>query len=113
MKHAFDRVEDEEILVRGALYLPELAPGFGYQAKLADTDKEVLVKKLQELEKKILEKIPMAKTDYAIDTHKPRILLGVKNLRVHKDFFHSLGLLTAIIKEHPDLDVELEVDFLK
>ncbi|MBI2572575.1 radical SAM protein [Candidatus Woesearchaeota archaeon] len=114
MKRDFDRVDDEGLLVRGALYLPDLSPGFGYRAKLAEMDKIPILDQLKVIEKKILNHIPLKENEYALDCEKPRILLGVKNLRVHKAFFHSLGLLTAIVKELPTADqLEIEVDFLE
>ncbi len=113
MKRDFDRVEDDGLLVRGALYLPELVPGFGYRVKLAEVEKEPFVEQLRDLMKKIQDRVSLKENEYFLDMEKPRILLGVKNLRVHKVFFHSLGLLTAIVKELPTADqLEIEVEFL-
>lgn len=109
-KHSFDLVDKEGMLIRGALYLPELAPGFGYRKKLENVDKSIL-EKLKLLLIKIKEKLRIK--DILLDKEKPRILLSKKDLKKNKKYFKRLGLKPAIVKEYPTADqLEIEVEFL-
>ncbi len=113
MKKKFDAVDKEGLLVRGALYLPELAPGFDYRKKLQECDKEILVKRLKELEKQIKEQFNLKEEELYVDPFKLRILLSVKRIRPLRKKFKQLGLMPAIVKEYPTADqLEMEVEFL-
>ncbi len=110
-KHIFDEVDSEGLLIRGAIYLPELAPGFGYRKKLeVKTEKEFVIKKLKELLPQIKQKL---QTELFLDESKARIILSAKTARKHKKEIRALGLLAAVVKEYPTADqLEIEVDFL-
>ncbi|MBI4152479.1 radical SAM protein [Candidatus Woesearchaeota archaeon] len=113
VKRSFDKVDDEGILTRGALYLPELAPGFKYREKLESADKEKMTATLQPLLEKIKKESALKDTDFCIDQEKPRILLSEFNARKFKRKFKTSGLLVAIVQEMPTADqLEIEVDFL-
>ena len=110
---SFDKVDDEGILTRGALYLPELAPGFKYREKLESADKERMIATLQPILEKIKKESALKDTDFYIDQEKPRILLSEFNARKFKRKFKTSGLLVAIVQEMPTADqLEIEVDFL-
>lgn len=113
MKRVFDTVDDEGILKRGALYLPELAPGFKYRAKLETCDKEALVATLLPLLEKIKKECSLKEEEIVIDRDKPRILLSEFYARKFKKKFKTMGLLVAVVEEMPTADqLEIEVDFL-
>lgn len=109
----FDLVDKEGLLTRGALYLPQLKPGFRYRTLLASTDKIPLLAKLETLLTKIKEKWSLKEEDIYLDKAKVRILLSKKLIKKKKVYFRNLGLIPAIVKEYPTADqLELEVDFL-
>lgn len=111
---SFDIVDEEGLLTRGALYLEELAPGFGYREKLKGINKEEFVKRLVPTFQKIKEKFHLNEEEIFLDEEKPRILLSAKRIEKKKDYFKKLGLLPAVVKEYPTADqLEVEVEFLK
>ena len=112
-KQAFDLVDEEGLLTRGALYLPSLVPGFKYREKLASTDQEKLRLELQPLIEKIKKKLKLPAGKIILDTQKCRILLASKLVKNHRKEFHKLGLIPAIVKEYPTADqLEIEVELL-
>ena len=112
-KKDFDIVNEEGLLSRGALYLKELSPGFGYRDKLEKINKDELIDELQVYFLKIKEKLKLDDKEIFLDEDKPRILLSVKNAKRNKKIFKKMGLLTAIVKEYPTADqLEIEVEFV-
>ena len=135
VKKKFDLVDSEGMLTRGALYLPELAPGASYRKKLEEVDApkslddkdfsccsptarlagghlEVL-RKLSGLVEEIKKKVKLEDEDLFIDKKKYRILLSKKNAKKHHKVFSKLGLKTAVVVEYPTADqLEIELDFL-
>ncbi|MFH0868133.1 MAG: radical SAM protein [Candidatus Woesearchaeota archaeon] len=114
VKHHFDIIDDEGLLTRGALYLPELKPGFGYREKLKKINKEHHIKKLNQLAIKIKNQLKLKNKDFVVDKNKPRILLSRKNLIKNKKLFFKMGLIPAVVVEYPTADqFEVEIEFLK
>lgn len=112
MKQHFDIIKDS-MLIRGALYLPELAPGFDYRKKLADVNKEDYCAKLQPLLNQIKQELHLSDADIVLDTEKPRLLLSVRHAKTHLAYLKNLGLLVARVEEMPTADeLEIEVEFL-
>jgi len=112
IKRGFDIIDSEGLLTRGALYLPELAPGFSYRKKLKNADKTEFISKLKEFEKKIKKELNL--NEIVIDENKLRILLSGNNAIKNKVKLLEMGLLAAIVKEYPTADqFEVEVEFLK
>jgi len=102
------------MLTRGALYLPELKPGFGYRKKLSKISKEKYIKKLNQLAIKIKNQLKLNKKNFIVDKNKPRILLSKKNLIKNKKLFLKMGLIPAIVVEYPTADqFEVEIEFLE
>lgn len=109
-KHNFDFVDAEGLLTRGALYLEELKPGFGYREKLAN-DHTLILKRLEPLLQQIQLKFP--KEEFYLDSSKPRILCAKKLVKKEQKFFTKLGLIPAIVTEYPTADqLEIEVEFV-
>ncbi len=112
-KKAFDIVNEDGALTRGALYLPELAPGFEYRQMLAHADKKALLQKLKPLYETIQQKLDIGKKNIFLDEQKYRILVSVKEIKRSKRVFADLGLKPAIVTEMPTADqLELEVEFV-
>lgn len=109
VRKSFDLVDSEGLLTRGALYLPELAPGFKYRERLAGVNRTECVEKLRDK----LETIQKFAGDLFLDEQKPRILLASKLIRQHRREWKKLGLMAAIVKEYPTADqLEIEVEFV-
>ncbi len=110
-RRKFDLVDEEGLLTRGALYLPELAPGFSYRKRLEQSNKRELLEKLQPLLQKIKEECTLTNEEIYLDPEKPRILLSVKKIKPWQKKFRKLGLIPAIVKEYPTADqLEIEVE---
>jgi pyruvate formate-lyase activating enzyme-like uncharacterized protein len=111
-KRMFDHLTEDGLFVRGALYLPELAPGFDYR-NLLKRDNSNLLAKLKLLEAKIKCDLHLNEREIFLDQNKPRILLSKKNLISRQKYFSGLGLKPAIVTEYPTADqLEIEVEFL-
>ncbi len=114
MKKKFDQVNEEGLLTRGALYLPELVPGFSYRKKLEQYDKKPLLEKLSKMAEEIKKEFQLQDEDLFIDEQKPRILLSAKKIAPLKKRFLKKGLIPAIVKEYPTADqLEIEVELFE
>ncbi len=110
-KKKFDLVSEEGMLTRGALYLPELVPGFGYRKKLESVNKDEFVEKLEPLLIRLKKELRVDEDDMFLDCSKPRILLSKKLLMQNRKLFKKLGLIPAIVSEYPTADqLEVEVE---
>lgn len=113
-KKKFDKVDQEGLLTRGAIYLPKLSPGFDYRKKLDSINKEEYTKKLELHLDKIKSKLKLKENDYYLDPNKPRILISEKIARRKFKTISNMGLKVAIVVEYPTADqLEIEVEFLE
>ncbi len=116
MKQPFDIVDKNGVLIRGAIYLPELAPGFDYRKKLSELtedQQQQLLHKLQSLHQQLKSELSLTDQDLFLDTEKYRLLLSAKNARIHSTKIKQHNLLVARVEEMPTADqLELEVEFL-
>ncbi len=105
---AFDRITSEGILVRGAIYLPELKPSFGYRKKVERANKEVMLRKLAKLRTNIIKQHNIPANMVIVDKQRLRLLTSEKLVKKIR------GQITAIVKEYPTYDIfEIEIDFLE
>jgi len=113
VKRKFDRVTEEGMLIRGAIYLKRLVPSTGYRRKLENADKEKTVKELEGVKRKIEERFDVGKGLMDVDKEKLRILIDVKVLKRIKSFLGRNNLIGAIVEEYPTHDqTEIEIEFL-
>ncbi|MFH0701425.1 MAG: radical SAM protein [Candidatus Woesearchaeota archaeon] len=111
-KLPFDVVDEEGMLTRGALYLPELAPGFEYRKKLSSMNLNVFVAVLKPLFERVKKELRLKDEELFLDEKKPRILLSKYKIKQNRALFKKLKLLAAIVTEYPTNDqLELEVEF--
>ncbi len=104
----FDKLTGEGTLLRGCVYLEELAPGADYQKRIENAKdiQEKLIKAKDNLAKLGLKKV-------AVDISKPRILVPRTDLKHYSAKIKRLGLIPALVEEYPTSDaLEIEVDFL-
>jgi pyruvate formate-lyase activating enzyme-like uncharacterized protein len=109
----FDKVTSDGILIRGAIYLPGLKPGFGYRKKLeriSEKKKKEILSKLLKF-KKIIKKNTKIK-NIEIDKKKIRLITSTKNINFNKNKIKKIGLIPAILEEYPTYDAtEVVVEF--
>ncbi|MBI4146739.1 radical SAM protein [Candidatus Woesearchaeota archaeon] len=102
----FDIKTDEGLLIRGCVYLPELAPGFSYKERIRNADHERTITQLEQ-KKKIFA------PDCVIDTTKLRLILPPMYVKKNAKQIRKQGLIPAIVEEYPTADaIEANIDFL-
>jgi pyruvate formate-lyase activating enzyme-like uncharacterized protein len=115
-KHAalpFDLQTEEGTLVRGCAYLKELAPGVGYQKKIQEADKDVIISKLEEVRKQAIVLLQEKADNVVVDKNRLRLILPQKKIKSYAPKLKQLGLAVAIVEEYPTADaLEVEVEFL-
>ncbi|MBS3139664.1 radical SAM protein [Candidatus Woesearchaeota archaeon] len=113
MKRPFDQVNSEGLLIRGALYLPDLSPGISYRQRLKQANKEKFLERLNPLAGKIKQKLNLKEEELIVDSDKLRILLSTSNARRFRKELTKLGLQAALVQETPTADqLEIEVEFI-
>ncbi len=121
VRKKFDLVDEEGMLTRGALYLEELRPGFGYRKKLnelSEDNKDKIIERLKPFYERIKKKFKLSdekgSEEIFLDQGKLRILLSKRLAKKKKAYFLSLGLKPAVVVEYPTADqLEMEVEFLE
>jgi pyruvate formate-lyase activating enzyme-like uncharacterized protein len=113
VKQVFDAVTEEGMLVRGAIYLSELAPSFGYHEKLnklKENDKRKILNKLKAIREQILKQEELPEHMLLVDEQKLRLITSPWLARIIK----AKGVIKAVVTEYPTFDaLEIEVEFLK
>ncbi len=113
IKRKLDIVTKEGALIRGAVYLPELAPGFSYRKKLAEAPVTKLLSQLRRLQQQIQQTIKLSNNELILDESKIRLLISAKNIRKYRGELKLFNVILAIVKEYPTADqLELEVTFI-
>jgi hypothetical protein len=112
-KHIFDVLTEDGLLTRGALYLPELAPSFGYHDKLSKlelSEKKKILNRLKKIREQIIAQEELPQHMLLIDEHKLRLITSPWLARIIK----AKGIVRAVVTEYPTFDaLEIEVDVLK
>jgi pyruvate formate-lyase activating enzyme-like uncharacterized protein len=107
-KTRFDTVTSEGMLVRGAIYLDEIKPGFSYRKKLSNLTKAKQTKILNKLKKLKSELEKQYGKSFQIDDFKLRILTSKQLIKKLSKQYPN----TAIATEYPTHDAtEMEIEF--
>ncbi len=111
---SFDLITDDGTILRGAIYLPQTRPGFGYKKRLAETkDKEKIIKRLVTAQNKIIKEFAIPKEYMGIDTQKLRLITNIGIVRELSGALKQRGLVPAIVEQYPTYDqMEVDVEFL-
>lgn len=113
VKQSFDAVTEDGMLTRGVIYLPELAPGFGYRDKLyglKPSEKKKILNKLESIRQRVLKEEELPSHMLLIDEHKLRLITSPWLARIIK----AKGVVRAVVTEYPTFDaIEVEVDILQ
>jgi pyruvate formate-lyase activating enzyme-like uncharacterized protein len=106
----YDRVTEEGMLVRGAIYPKGLEPGFNYREEIAKADNEKTIKELEALRNNLLKRFSLGAEMMAIDDRKLRILTSET---IARRVFKNIQNKCAIVEEYPTYDqFEVEVEIL-
>jgi pyruvate formate-lyase activating enzyme-like uncharacterized protein len=112
----YDMIDFDGMLKRGAIYLEELKPSFGYRKRLGSLSKDSIKKfnkKLEKIKEELTEEFRIPNNLIGIDDNKLRILIDVKILMHLKQKIKDKKLIPAIVEEYPTHDqLELNVDFI-
>lgn len=112
----YDMMDHEGILKRGAIYLEELKPDFGYRRKLESLSRGSIKKfiiKLKKIKKELTARFHIPENLISVDKDKLRILIDSKILIQLLSQIKTKKLIPAIVEEYPTHDqLELSVDFL-
>lgn len=113
----YDVINKEGMLIRGAVYLPNLKPGFGYRKRLEKIlkNKKIrnnIAKKLEIIKNQLKKDFKIKNNLIDIDGQKLRILASVKT--VSEMSKSKKGLRFAIVEEYPTWDqTEIDIEFLQ
>jgi pyruvate formate-lyase activating enzyme-like uncharacterized protein len=108
-----DFITKEGTLVRGAIYLPELKPDFGYGLQVESINTKKYLNKLRRAKAKLQKELKIPLTLLKIDNQKPRILTSLAVVDELKNEIKKLKLVPAIVEEYPTWDsLEVDVQFL-
>lgn len=112
VKEKFDIVSSQGMITRGALYLPELTPGFSYHDKLSslkNKDKRKILNNLKTIRNKIIRAEKISADMIKLDENKLRLITSkalVKKIKTKE-------LKKAIVTEYPTFDaLEIEVSII-
>jgi len=110
IKKKFDRMTDEGMLIRGAVYLEGLVPGFNYRERISKTDKELALKDLQILKQDLQKKFSLSQEMLHIDENKLRLLTSES---IARRLSKKIKNKCAVVEEYPTFDqFEVEVEML-
>ena len=108
VKLSFEKLNEQGLLKRHAVYLPELKPGFSYTTKLLTVkDKGKVLGKLVKLKEKLdCEKVEIDKANY-------RLLMDKETILSNKKWLKQEGFVPANVIEYPTYDKFIaELEFL-
>jgi hypothetical protein len=107
---SFDRVTREGMLVRGAIYLRNLEPGFGYRKQIARADRKRALKSLNALRHSLTRRLGIPHSMVVVDHKKLRLLTTVS---IAKRLAGRIENKCAIVEEYPTYDqFEVTVEVL-
>lgn len=107
----FDKITEEGMLVRGAIYLEELKPSFGYRdmlSEMTESRRKEVIGKLEQSKKEIQQKYCVSDKMIKVDRMKLRLLTSNEIAKKIKE----PKLACAVVTEYPTWDqTEIELDF--
>lgn len=113
-KKLFDNITEDGTIIRGAIYLAETKPGYGYKNKLERTaNKKELIEKLDNIRKDIIKKYSVPEKYLELDRRKLRIITNSGIVQNLSGDLKSAGLIPAVVEQYPTYDqMEVDVEFL-
>ena len=115
-KKVFDIVTEDGTFVRGAIYLHQLKPSFGYKAVVKNitvSEKEKMLKELIKVKKDLIDEFGIPSEMFFVDEQKLRLLTNIGVVKKLAKHLHTKGLIPAIVEQYPTWDqMEVDVEFL-
>ncbi|MFC2154123.1 radical SAM protein [Candidatus Altiarchaeota archaeon] len=108
----FDVVTNEGLLVRGAIYLQEFSPSYGYERKIESLSSQKrirLIERLRGITERLKTEFGIPEEFLRVDDRKIRILTRADITEKIADELKKLKLKPAIVEEYPTWDA-LTVD---
>ncbi|MFH1972713.1 MAG: radical SAM protein [archaeon] len=99
VKKPYDKLNGAT-LIRGAIYLKELTPDFGFQKKLLNVNKEKTIEKLKEAKEKLSKHFK----NLDIDGNKMRILTSKQEIKQKAKVVRKLGFIPYVTEELATFD---------
>ncbi len=116
VKQEFDILNADGTLTRGVIYLPFLAPSFGYDgrlAKLTGRQRSFILNKLTLARKHLMKEHGVPAKLLMVDERRFRILTNAGVPQHMSEEIKSMGLKPAIVTEYPTWDaLIIELDWL-
>jgi pyruvate formate-lyase activating enzyme-like uncharacterized protein len=111
-----DEVTDEGLLIRGAIYLKETAPGFSYRKMIKEMSGEKrkeFLSRLSALPEELGKRFSLKKDVFKVDDYKLRILTSEKIARKFASRLKTMNLVPAVVEEYPTRDgLEMDIEML-
>jgi uncharacterized protein len=114
----FEQMTDEGTIIRGAIYIDAIRPGFNYRKRL-DAIKmnkgshDSILKTLQKKRSLLIRKYTIPNTELVIDSYKLRLITSSRLINALKGKLKKDSLFPAIVEEYPTRDgFEIEIDML-
>ncbi|MCX6709651.1 MAG: radical SAM protein [Candidatus Woesearchaeota archaeon] len=115
-KEKFDIVTKEGLFIRGAIYLPEIKPGFSYKKKIKDISdkrKALILRKLNAIAENLFLEYAIPRGLMKVDLQKMRIITAAPIAEKLANEFKKKGLIPAVLSQYPTFDqMEIELRFL-
>ncbi|MFH1055544.1 MAG: radical SAM protein [Candidatus Altiarchaeota archaeon] len=103
----YDILTTEGLLIRGAIYLPETVPSFGYKEKvegMKPARKATLTRKISSAMRKIKSTYSLDSKLIELDESRLRILTGAWIVEELAEGLKGIGLRPAVVEEYPTWD---------
>ncbi|MEM3483201.1 MAG: radical SAM protein [Candidatus Woesearchaeota archaeon] len=112
----FDIINNEGILIRGAIYLPELKPNFAYTAELArisKTEMQKILRRLNRIRSALIKEYKIPASFIKVDKLKLRIITALPIVEQLSETIKEMGAVPAEVHQYPTFDqLEVELKFL-
>lgn len=106
----YDQITRDGTLIRGAVYLDELVPSFGYRKMILKADRKSALARLKDLRRALQKGFKVSGCMLYLDEKKLRLLTSAS---LAKKFAKNIPNQCAVVEEYPTYDqFEVDVQFL-
>ncbi len=113
VRKPFDKVTSEGMLIRGALYLKDLEPSFGYRRKLESVNRAEYRARLENIREELITNKIFDKDSICVDDVKLRLIVDQQRMKKHIAELKKRELIPARVEEYPTRDaIEIEIEYL-
>ncbi|MEA3379186.1 MAG: radical SAM protein [Nanoarchaeota archaeon] len=101
----YDKISKDGTLLRGAVYLPELKPDFGFNKRIKNLkNKKLLLGKLEKLRRKIMKRYGVGKSMIKVDEKKVRLLTSKDIAQKYARNLKMKGYYVCWVEDDPTYD---------